>query len=101
MRHPVPRAAAIASGIFACSNPAGPSSDLAHIMLGEWNYLGAVTSPDPSLNAGALVSIVIDSAAATDFRGSISRWFAGDVGVPTKLFGPVTGAVGENGSVWV
>ncbi len=56
-------------------------------MLGEWNYSSAPVAYDrPSLNAGLLVTIVVESSDGMHFRGRITRWFAGDVGVSPDVF---------------
>ena len=71
-------------------------------MLGEWNYSSApVASDRPSLNAGLLVTIAVESCDAVHFRGCITRWFAGDVGVSPDVFGPVTGSMDGNDRVTV
>jgi len=71
-------------------------------MLGEWNYSSAPVAYDrPSLNAGLLVTIVVESSDGMHFRGRITRWFAGDVGVSPDVFGPVTGSMDGNDRVTV
>lgn len=71
-------------------------------MLGAWSRRNtAVDSGAPSLNAGLLVTIVIDSANGMRFAGHVGRWFAGDVGIPPGVFGPVTGRVDGQGGVTI
>ena len=84
----------------ACTAPAAPLPAAA--MLGEWNSSSApVASDRPSLNAGLLVTIAVESCDAVHFRGRITRWFAGDVGIAPDVFGPVTGSMDGNDQVTV
>ena len=84
----------------ACTAPAAPPPAAA--MLGEWNYSSAPVAYDrPSLVAGLLVTIVVESADGMHFRGRVTRWFAGDVGVAPDVFGPVTGSMDGNDQVTV
>lgn len=68
-------------------------------MLGRWEYVAPAKSPAraPTLGAGLLVAVEIDSAQGSLFSGRVARWFSGDVGMPPSAFGPVTGTVGEQG----
>ena len=51
-------------------------------MLGDWSYASAPVARDrPSLDAGLLVTIAVESVDAMHYRGRVTRWFAGDVGV--------------------
>ena len=83
-------------GLIACADPAvapAPPPPAA-IMLGEWQYQRPATAGEkPSLGAGLLVTIVIDSVEGAQFVGRVTSWFAGDVGVPIDRFGPVTGSL--------
>jgi hypothetical protein len=84
----------------ACTAPAAPSPATA--MLGEWNYSSAPVAYDrPSLVAGLLVTIVVESVDVMHFRGRVTRWFAGNAGVAPNVFGPVTGSMDGNDHVTV
>jgi len=80
--------------VSACADRATAPDAPAAVMLGEWRYARVTTAYDPpSLNAGFFVTIAIDSAAEMRFWGRVTAWFAGDVGLSTDRFGPVTGAI--------
>ncbi len=84
----------------ACGGPTAPPP--AATMLGEWSYSSAPDARDrPSLGAGLLVTIAVDSVDMMHFRGRITRWFAGDVSVSPDVFGPVTGSMDGNDRVTV
>ena len=86
--------------VGACGAPSALPPAAA--MLGEWNYSSAPVAYDrPSLVAGLLVTIVVESADGMHFRGRVTRWFAGDVGVAPDVFGPVTGSMDGNDQVTV
>lgn len=69
-------------------------------MVGEWTHTSAPRAREsPSLNAGLTVTIVIDSADGAHFRGRVTLWFAGDVGLSPEAFGPVAGSVDGEGGV--
>lgn len=69
-------------------------------MLGLWEYAGArPAGGEPSLSQGFRVALEIDSAVADRFRGRVTLWFAGDVGIPRQAFGPVEGTVRADGEV--
>lgn len=73
------------------------SVPLAAVMLGRWEYTAAARPiARPSLGAGFHVTLEIDSAAGTQFRGRVAFWFAGDLGVSPETFGAVTGSVGDS-----
>lgn len=72
----------------------GSRASLAAAMLGTWSYASApVPREEPSLNAGLHVTIAIDSVDGSQFRGRVTLWFAGDVGLSPEAFGPVAGSV--------
>src|SRR5437867_2098417 len=84
----------------ACGAPT--SLPPAAAMLGEWNYSNAPVAYDrPSLVAGLLVTIVVESVDGMHFRGRVTRWFAGDAAVALDVFGPVTGSTDGNDRVTV
>ena len=84
----------------ACTAPAALPPAAA--MLGAWSYSSASDARDkPSLGAGLLVTIAVESVDAMHFRGRITRWFAGDVGVSPDVFGPVAGSMDGNDRVTV
>ena len=84
----------------ACGTPTALPPAAA--MLGEWSYSSApVTRDKRSLSAGLLVTIAVESVDAMHFRGRITRWFAGDVGISPDVFGPVTGSMDSNDQVTV
>ncbi len=70
------------------------------VMFGRWEYVAPAKPPAraPTLGAGLLVALEIDSAQGPLFYGRVARWFAGDAGTPPSAFGPVTGTVSEQ---WV
>lgn len=66
-------------------------------MLGEWRYDAAPrVAAASSLNTGLHVALVVDSVAGTGFRGRVTLWLAGDVGIAPSRFGPVTGSVDQD-----
>jgi hypothetical protein len=92
--------AALVLGACAEGPTALPSPDSLGVILGEWRYASALVVRDtPSLNTGLRVTIVIDSLDTMQFRGRVTFWFAGDVGLPPDAFGPVTGSLDEDGAV--
>lgn len=69
-------------------------------MVGHWEYAKpARSTSEPSLNAGLFVGVDIDSVTDASFYGHVSFWFAGDVGVPVDVFGPVSGTVAGDARV--
>ncbi|HWP37564.1 MAG TPA: hypothetical protein VNL18_08455 [Gemmatimonadales bacterium] len=68
----------------------------ADIMVGRWEHVRSHRpTGEPSLNAGLIAVIDVDSVADVRFSGRVSLWFAGDVGVPVDAFGPVSGSVAD------
>jgi hypothetical protein len=66
----------------------------AAVMIGRWEYARPTPrSGEPSLDAGLIVGLDIDSVAGESFFGHVSFWFAGDVGVSVEAFGPVSGSI--------
>jgi len=93
---------AFVAAALSCRVATAPQAPPAAVMLGVWSHRTAVAdSGSPSLNAGLLVTIVVDSADAMQFRGRVGMWFAGDVGISPDVFGPVTGTVDGNGGVTI
>ena len=71
-------------------------------MLGAWSYASAAIGPHPpSLNTGLHVTITIEAVNGTRFSGHVTRWLAGDVGIPQHDFAPVTGSVDGSGGVTI
>ena len=92
--------AAVVLGACAEGPTSLPPQDTSGVILGVWNYASALKVPEaPSLNTGLRVTIVIESHDAMQFRGRVTFWFAGDVGVPPSAFGPVTGSLYEASAV--
>ena len=73
----------------------------AAVMRGAWRYESTPVVRHSPLNEGLKVTIAIDSIDRMRFRGQVTRWFAGDVGVAPTAFGPVSGWVDGHGAVTV
>jgi hypothetical protein len=52
----------------------------------------------PSLGAGLIVELEIDSVAGKKFWGRVIRWFAGDMGIASSTFDRVVGEVTDSGT---
>lgn len=76
-------------------------SPAAAAMLGTWRYDSPPRAPaeTPSLNVGVHVTLSIDIAEGSTFRGTVGAWWAGDVGLPPGTFGPIDGTVERDGAV--
>lgn len=90
----------IAVGLTACASSPTALQVPASVIVGEWSYASAAPTPEPpSLNTGLHVTILIESSDGSQFRGRVTFWFAGDVGVAPAVFGPVTGTLDNAGTV--
>jgi len=95
-------AAALACHHRTAASAQGPPAPAgAAALLGTWEYHGAPTgsASRPTLGMGLQVVIAIDSAAGDRFRGRVTLWLNGDVGVDVGGFGPVTGTLAAGGQV--
>lgn len=83
-----------------CTTPVVAPASPAAVMLGEWSYSSPqALRASPALNTGLRVQIRIDSLDGMRFSGHVTLWFAGDVGIASSAFGPVSGTVDDTNGV--